>query len=191
VRQQGQSADDLAYLRFENEYRNNLITELPDTDFAFTMVRQMIVSTFEYYLYTALSTSTDTTIAAVAAKSVKEARYHMAHTTDWVIRLGGGTDESNRRSQDAVHLLWSYSEELFETDQTDSLLLDSGIAMSLDEIKLKWQSHIESSLLAATLVLPASSYQHTGSRVGIHTEYLGHILSEMQYLRRTYPDAKW
>ena len=187
----GQTADDLAYRRNEWEYRNNLMAELPDTDFAFTMVRQMLTSTLEYFLYSSLVLSADTTIAAIAAKAVKEARYHMAHTTDWVIRLGDGTVESNRRVQEALNALWSYTSELFETDDTDKLLRRTEVAVDMMQIRAQWQKYVTDMMPVAKLVLPAGDYQHTGSRIGIHTEYLGHILSEMQYLQRAYPDATW
>ncbi len=187
----GLTSDDLAYRRNEPEYRNDLITELPDADFAFAMVKQMFVSTFEYFLYSALKASTDSNIASIAAKSVKEAQYHMAHTTDWVVRLGDGTDESNRRAQEAVDALWPYTAELFETDDTEAMLTAKGIAAELPLIHTRWQNYITGTMLAARLELPANAYHHTGGRKGIHTEYLGHILTEMQYLQRAYPDATW
>ena len=187
----GQTEDDLAYRRSEPEYRNSLIMELPDDDFAFTMVRQLLTSTFEYFLYSALTSSTDKTVAAIAAKAVKEAKYHMAHTTDWVIRLGDGTDESSRRTQKALTKLWPYTEELFETDDAHKMLLAAGIAADVNKIKASWSEHINATLTAAKITMPADDYQHSGGTRGIHTEYLGHILSEMQYMQRAYPDAKW
>jgi len=187
----GKTADDMAYRRAEREYRNDLISELPDADFAFTMVRQMLVSTFECFLYAALVSSSDKEIAAIAAKAVKEARYHMAHTSDWVIRLGDGTEESNRRAQSALNILWSYTGGLFETTDADALLLSEGVAADVSQIKTKWQENIEAILREAKLILPADDYQQTGGRQGLHTEYLGHMLTEMQYLHRTYPEAIW
>ena len=187
----GQTSDDLAYRRSEPEYRNDLITELPDTDFAFAMVKHMFTSTFEYFLYSALKSSTDKDIAAIAAKSVKEAQYHMTHTTDWVVRLGDGTDESNLRTQEAVNVLWPYTGELFETGDAEALLLDSGIAANIGLIHTRWQNYITNTMSAAKLELPVGVYQHSGGRRGVHTEYLGHILSEMQFLQRAYPDATW
>ncbi len=188
---EGQTSDDLAYRRSEPEYRNNLISELPDNDFAFVMVKQMFTSTFEYFLYLALMESSDKTLAAIAAKSVKEARYHMAHTSDWVVRLGDGTGESNRRAQEAVNALWPYTGELFETDDVDRLLQEKGVAANLEQIQIWWRQYVIETIPAAKLELPSDDYQHTGGRIGVHTEYLGHILSEMQYLQRAYPDAKW
>ena len=187
----GESDDDLAYRRSEPEYLNNLICELPDKDFAFSMVRQMLTSTFEFFLYSSLTTSADKTLAAIAAKAVKEARYHMVHTTDWVIRLGDGTDESHTRSKNALDSLWPYTAELFETNSEDDELTGKGITENMKPIKENWVKHITSSLTSAKLSVPADGYQHTGGRKGMHTEYLGHILSEMQYLQRAYPDATW
>jgi len=171
-----QTSDDLAYRRSEREYRNDLITELPDADFAFAMVKQMFTSTFEYFLYSALKSSTDKVIAAIAAKSVKEAQYHMVHTTDWVVRLGDGTDESNQRAQEAVNTLWPYTAELFETDDNETVLASSGIAADLVLIHTRWQNHISNTMPAAKLELPSGRYKQSGGRAGIHTEYLGHIL---------------
>ncbi len=187
----GRSADDLAYRRGEREFYNNLIAELPNGDFAQTMARQLFISAFEYYLFIGLQHSKDETLAAIAAKTLKEVKYHLAHAADWVVRLGDGTKDSNRRMQKAVNELWMYTGELFEMDMADVILVEKGKAVDLMMVKPKWNSRICSVLNEATLSVPQDGYMQTGSRKGIHTEHLGHVLSEMQYLQRAYPDAKW
>lgn len=191
VEGKNRTADDLAYKRGERSFLNNLIMELPDKDFAATIGRQLIVSAFEFFLYTELSKSKDETIAAIAAKALKEVRYHLAHASDWTDRFGQGTEESHRRMQRAVNDLWMFSDELFEMNEVDSILIKEEIATDLNSIKTQWFNHVKNVIEEATLIVPANSYQQTGSRNGVHTEFLGHILSEMQYLQRAYPTAKW
>jgi ring-1,2-phenylacetyl-CoA epoxidase subunit PaaC len=187
----GKSEDDLAYRRAENHYYNYLIIEQPNGDFAHTMARQLFVSVFDYLFYTELEKSSDATLSAIAMKASKEAKYHMLHSIDWTNRLGDGTEESHRRMQTAIDDLWMFTGELFEMDELDTSLIKSGIAVDLIPVKANWQNKIAEVLKSATLKLPEDSYMQTGSRKGIHTENLGHILSEMQYLQRAYPDAKW
>lgn len=183
--------DDIAYRRPENKYYNHLITEQPNGDFARVIARQFFVSVYEYHFYNELTKSKDPILAGIAAKTVKEVRYHMEHATDWVLRLGDGTSESRARMQKAIDDLWMYTGELFEMDYVDDILLPAGIAVNKAVLKNKWDQAIADALNEATLTLPSESYMQSGSRKGIHTEHLGHILSEMQYLQRAYPDAKW
>jgi len=183
--------DDIAYRRPENEYYNHLICEQPNGDFAHVIARQFFISVYEYYFFTELSKSKDSTLAAIAEKTLKEVTYHMEHACDWVIRLGDGTEESKRRMQSAIEDLWMYTGELFEMDYADDMLLAAGIAVDKTSVKERWRKKINETLIEATLVAPDQKFMQTGSRKGIHTEYLGHILSEMQYLQRAYPDAKW
>jgi len=183
--------DFLAYRREEKNYYNHLITEQPNGDFAYVIARQLYVSAFEFLFYSELQKSKDATLAAIAAKTVKEIKYHLQHVSDWVIRLGDGTQESHRRMQLALNDLWMYTGELFEMDETEVLLLRDGIAIDLIPLKSHWESYIKNVLGEATLVPPVNGYMQTGSRKGIHSENLGHILSEMQYLQRAYPDAGW
>ncbi len=187
----GKTADDLAYRRGERQFYNNLITEMPNGDFAQTMARQLFVSVFEYYFYNELRNSKNETLAAIAAKTLKEIKYHMAHASDWVARLGDGTAESHDRMQRAINELWGYTGELFEMDETESALLKEGISVDVLALKPKWYDHVSRVLDEATLLVPDDGYAQTGGRNGIHTENLGHILSEMQYLQRAYPDAVW
>lgn len=187
----GKTADDLAYKRGERAFYNNLIMELPDTNFAFTIARQLIVSSFEYYFYSELCNSKDETIAGIAAKALKEVKYHLSHSSDWACRLGEGTEISHKKIQKAVDDLWMYTGELFEMNEVDTLLIKEGIAVDLTMVKPLWYNHLKNVMQQATLKMPEDGYMQTGGRKGIHTEYLGHILSEMQYLQRAYPDAKW
>jgi len=187
----GKTDDDLAYRRGEREYYNHLVMELPNGDFAYTIARLLFTSVFEYYFFSELTHSVDTSLSAIAAKTVKEVRYHMAHATDWMLRLGDGTEESHYRMQKAVNALWAYTGELFETDEATALLEDKNVAVDMAVIKKKWKEEIESVMKEAQLEVPEDVYMQTGSSKGVHTEHLGHILSEMQYLQRAYPDAIW
>lgn len=187
----GKTEDILAYRRSERQYYNNQIAEQPNSDFACTMVRQLFISAFEMYLFAELQNSKDATIAAVSAKTLKEVKYHLAHAEDWVIRLGDGTEESHNRVQKAVDELWMYIGEQFEMDEADSTLIAEGIAVDLDSLRPLWNNYVENILKTATIAIPKDEFMQTGSRKGIHTEHLGHLLSEMQYLQRAYPDAQW
>ena len=185
------TADDLAYRRSEREYYNHLLMEQDNGDFAHTIARQLFISTFELYFYEALQQSKDATLAAIAAKTIKEVKYHVRHATDWTIRLGDGTSESKKRMQEAINDLWMYTGELFEMDDTTATLLHEGIAVDVTPLKTIWHNHIKQVLAEAILKLPEDGYMQTGGLKGMHSEQLGHILSEMQYLQRAYPDAKW
>lgn len=185
----GKTDDDLAYRRGEREFYNVLMYELPNGDFANTIARLFYSATFEYLFFSGLMNSTDETLAAIAAKSIKEVKYHMAHATDWVLRLGDGTEESHRRMQQGISENWMFTGEMFEMDEVETLL--SGVSVDVAEIKEKWLNQVSKVIAEATLTLPTDTYMQTGGRNGIHTEYLGHILSEMQYLQRAYPTATW
>jgi ring-1,2-phenylacetyl-CoA epoxidase subunit PaaC len=188
----GRTEDDIAYLRDAMEYRNVLLVEQPNGDFAVTMMKQFFFSAYLYLLYKELSTSKDATIAAIAAKSLKEVTYHLRHSSQWILRLGDGTEESNQRTQDALNDLWMYTGDLFDMDAVDSELIKAGIACDLNKIKQEWQAMITEILTKAKLHIPAPDvWMMHGSRTGKHTEYLGYILAEMQTLQREYPGAKW
>jgi len=187
----GKTADDLAYKRAERQFYNNQIVELPIGDFAFTIAKQLLISTFELQLFGALSHSTDETIAGIAAKGLKEVRYHFVHSRDWCYRLGEGTELSHEKLQQAFNDLWMYTGELFETGEEDTLLISTGIAINLTDLYPIWKETVSAVLKEATIAIPQDGFMQTGSRNGIHTEYLGHLLAEMQYLQRAYPDAKW
>lgn len=185
------SDDDLAYKRGEREFYNHLICELPNGDFGFTIARQFIVSTYELLVYEGLLKSKDETIAAVAAKSIKEIRYHQKHAADWMLRLGDGTAESHQRIQNSLNDIWMYTGELFEMDEVDQLMVKEGIGVDTKALKPEWEKRIGAVLTEATLTKPADGFMQSGSKKGVHTEYLGYILTDMQYLQRAYPDAKW
>lgn len=191
VEAKGQTEDDLAYRRPEIQYYNFLIAEQPNGDFAHTIARQLFISIFEYHFYTELEKSKDETLAAIAKKASKEVKYHMEHAVMWAQRLGDGTEESHKRMQKAINDLWMYTGEMFEMDEVDMLLLKEGIAVDQIPLKAAWHNEISNVLAESTLQMPEDGYMQTGSKKGVHTENLGHILSEMQYLQRAYPDAKW
>lgn len=191
VEGKGRSEDDLAFKRSERNFYNNLLTEQPNGDFATTIVRQLLYSSFDLPLYEALTKSSDATIAGIAAKAIKETRYHVRHVTQWMYRLGDGTEESHNRTQTALDELWMFTGELFEMDEVDELLIKVGIGVDLQALKSEWNERVGETIVTSTLKRPTDGYMQTGSRKGVHSEYLGFILSEMQYLPRAYPDAKW
>ena len=191
VEGKGRTQDDLAFKRDERHFYNNLITELPNGDFATTIVRQLLYSTFDLLLYEALTKSSDATIAGIAEKAIKETKYHIRHCTQWMYRLGDGTEESHKRAQTALDELWMFTGELFEMDEVDELLVKAGIAVDMKAIKSIWSERVGETIITSTLKRPADGYMQSGSRKGVHSEYLGFVLSEMQYLPRAYPDAKW
>ena len=184
--------DDIAYQRDARQYRNVLLAEQPNGDFAMTMVRQLFISVYQYHLYIELSNSKDETLAGFAAKSLKEVTYHVRHATDWVLRLGDGTEESHERAQNAVNDLWIYTDDLFDGDEVDATLLKEKIGADLALIKTAWDKQVKQTLSESTLTFPTvNSFTRTGSRKGNHTEHLGYILAEMQFLPRAYPGTKW
>ena len=187
----GNTADDLVYRRPERQFYNHLLCEQPNLDFGYVMVRQYLFSTYDRCLLEDLSTSKDARLAEIAVKALKETRYHLAHSGDWLLRLGLGTDESHARVQQALNDLWPYSGELFEIDDVDLQLLETGVAADLHTVRNLWQTEVQQHLQKANLQQPSGNFMHTGSRKGIHSEYLGHLLSEIQYLVRAYPEASW
>ncbi len=187
----GHSADDLVYRRPERRFYSHLLCEQPNTDFGYVIVRQYLFSAFDQLLLEELAVSKDTRLAEIAAKALKETRYHLAHSNDWLHRLGLGTDESRSRVQKALDDLWAYTGELFEMDDVDLQLLEAGVAADLHTVRNRWQAEVPQQIARAGLRQPADGYMHTGSRNGIHSEYLGHMLSEIQYLVRAYPAAAW
>jgi len=185
------SADELAFRRNEREFFNHQLVEQENGNFGTTMVRNFLHDVFNFLFYTELSKSKDETLSALASKSLKEVKYHLRHSSNWLIRLGDGTGESNTKVQDALEELWMYTGELFEMDNLDAELLNSGIAVDNSALKSEWDRMVNKTLVKAKLTRPEDAYMATGGKKGIHTEYLGFILSEMQFLQRAYPDAKW
>ena len=185
------SADELAFRRNEREFFNHQLVEQENGNFGTTMVRNFLHDIFNFLFYTELTKSKDETLSALASKSLKEVKYHLRHSSNWLIRLGDGTGESNTKVQDALEELWMYTGELFEMDNLDAELLNSGIAVDNSALKSEWDRMVNKTLVKAKLTRPEDAYMATGGKKGIHTEYLGFILSEMQFLQRAYPDAKW
>ena len=185
------SADELAFRRNEREFFNHQLVEQENGNFGNTMVRNFLHDVFNFLFYTELSKSKDETLSALASKSLKEVKYHLRHSSNWLIRLGDGTRESNTKTQVALDELWMYTGELFEMDDLDTELLNSGVAVDNSALKSEWDTMVNNILIKAKLTRPEDAYMTTGGKKGIHSEYLGFILSEMQFLQRAYPDAKW
>lgn len=191
VEGEGRDEDALAYLRDANAYRNILLVEQPNGDFAATMVRQLLYAAFAYPYFEALTRSKDATLAAIAAKAAKEMAYHLRHSAEWVIRLGDGTDESRARAQGALEELWPYTAEMFEVDQVERALIEAGIAVDPASLRATWDKTIDDVLGEAMLTRPQDGYMQSGGRSGRHSEHLGFILAELQFLQRAYPGATW
>ena len=183
----GHDEDAYAYLRDGPQYRNLLLVEQPNGDFAQTMVRQFFYSAFADPYWRAMMASSDPTLAAIAAKSEKESAYHIRHSSEWLIRLGDGTEESHRRTQAAVDLLWPYTGEMFEADAG----LADGVAADLAGLRDGWMHTVQSVFSQATLDQPAGGWMQRGGRTGRHSEHLGRMLAEMQQLQRSHPGARW
>ena len=185
------SPDDLAFKRNEREFFNHQLSEQENGNFGRTTVRNFLHDAFSLLFYTELTSSKDETLAALAAKSLKEVKYHFRHSSNWLVRLGDGTKESNSKVQEALNSLWQYTGELFEMDQIDNEMLEKGIGVDNFQLKDQWDKLIDSTLTKAKLKRPLDGYMATGSKKGIHTEHLGFLLAEMQFLPRAYPNAKW
>lgn len=191
VQNQGKTCDDLAFLRLEKEYKNVLLVEQKNGHFGDTMTRQFFFDVFRKLFFEALSNSADENLAAVAEKSLKETRYHLKHSSEWVIRLGDGTQESHDKIQDSVNYLWKFTDELFYMDQVDELLIKENIAIDLESLRGAWKSYISEIFQEATLTIPTNGWQQAGGRKGLHSEHMGYALAELQYMQRAYPNMQW
>ncbi len=187
----GRGEDDLAFLRDERDFVNAQIFEIPNGDFGCTIARMLVTSAYQLELYRGLADSTDPTVAAVAGKAVKEVDYHRDHATQWTLRLGDGTEESRRRMQQGLDDVWPYVHELFETDDLVAGLVRAGVAVDPVGLEEPVMTYLDRVLADATLDRPRSSVQHSGGRRGVHTERMGYLLAEMQYLHRSNPGATW
>lgn len=187
----GRTEDDLAYLRQVVDYRNCLLAEQENGDFARTIVRQFLFDSYNALFLAELQNSADETLAAYATKSLKEAAYHVRHSSEWMIRLGDGTAESKKRTQAALDELWMYSGELFEMDETEKTLQKANIAPDSKAIYEKWTANVSKILEMATLQLPETGWMQSGGRTGKHSELLGYVLAELQYVQRSYPNCEW
>jgi ring-1,2-phenylacetyl-CoA epoxidase subunit PaaC len=183
--------DKFAYLRDVRQYRNLLLLEQPNGDFAHTMVRQFFYSVFADLYWRAMMKSDDPTLAAIAAKSEKESAYHVRHCSEWIVRLGDGTEESHRRAQTAIDDLWAFTGEMFAVDDSERGLIDAGIAPDPASLRAPWLKTVSNVVNEATLALPKNDWMQQGGRSGSHSEHLGHLLSELQSLPRTFPGATW
>jgi ring-1,2-phenylacetyl-CoA epoxidase subunit PaaC len=183
--------DKFAYLRDVRQYRNLLLLEQPNGDFARTMVRQFFYAGFADLYWRAMIKSADATLAAIAAKSEKESAYHLRHSSEWMVRLGDGTEESRRRAQAAVDDLWAFTGEMFEVDRSERALIDAGIAVDPASLRPHWFSTVSAVMGEATLALPKGEWMQKGGRSGRHSEHLGHLLSELQSMQRTFPGVTW
>ena len=187
----GRTADDLAYFRDAREYRNVQLVELPKGDFAFTMVRQFAFDVFDVVFLESLRGSNDAELAALAGRMLQEARYHVRHSGEWVLKLGDGTEESRRRTQAALDELWRFAGELFLADDLDRELSAAGLVPDPSALRSWWVEQFVRVIESATLELPGDTSVARGGRQGLHTEYLGHMLAEMQSVARAHPGAEW
>lgn len=191
VEGQGRSADDLAYLRDAWDFRNLLLVERPNGDFGHTLMRQFLFDAWHHEILKGATASTDPRVAEIAAKAAKEVAYHLERSSDLIVRLGDGTAESHRRMTAAIEALWSYTGEMFLADAKDAEIAARGILPDPASLREPWLATVRTVFDAATLALPDSAFAHKGGKQGIHTEHLGYILAEMQFLQRAYPGASW
>jgi len=191
VEDKGRTADNLAYLRDARDFRNVLLVERPNGDFGKTLMRQFLFDAWHFLMLKALCASTDKRIADIAEKVSKEVAYHLDRSRDLIIRLGDGTAESHRRMQEALDELWAYAGELFIGDAIDAELSSAGIAPQPETLKAEWDELVGAALAEATLKKPADGFMHKGGKRGVHTEHMGFILADLQFLQRAYPGATW
>jgi ring-1,2-phenylacetyl-CoA epoxidase subunit PaaC len=188
---QGRDQDALAYRRDVAAFRNLLLVEQPNGDFAMTIARQFLYAAYAAPLWRAMAGSRDATMAAIASEARHEAAYHLRHAGEWLARLGDGTEESHRRAQAAIDALWPYTGEMFEANDTLAALVADGIAASPVTVRAEWDEAVSIALARSTLARPAGGWMQSGGRRSRHSEHLGHILAELQFLQRAYPAATW
>jgi len=187
----GRSEDDIAMLRKEREYVNVLLVEQPNRDFAYTMARQFLFDVYHLLFLNELQKSKDVTLSAIAAKSIKEVSYHQRFSSDWVKRLGDGTEESYQKMQSAIDGLWTYTDELFHQTDIDKIIVSEAIGVDVTQLKETYYNLVSELLQEASLSTPESKWFQKGGKQGIHTEHLGYLLSDLQYMQRTYPNMDW
>lgn len=191
IAEDGRTEDDIAMLRKEREYVNVLLVEQPNTDFAYTMARQFLFDVYHLLFLNELQKSKDLTLSAIASKSIKEVSYHQRFSSDWIKRLGDGTDLSHQKMQDAIDALWTYTDELFHQTQADKVMVKEGVGVDVTKLKETYYKQVNEVLEEATLNIPESKYFQKGGKEGIHTEHMGYLLSDLQYMQRTYPNMEW
>jgi ring-1,2-phenylacetyl-CoA epoxidase subunit PaaC len=183
--------DSIAFLRKERDYVNVLLVEQPNTDFAYVMARQFLFDVYHLLMLQELQKSTDLTLSAIATKSIKEVSYHQRFSSDWIKRLGDGTDESHQRMQNAINDLWTYTDELFHQTEADKAMVEQGIGVDVAKLKSAYYEHVKEVLEEATIEIPDNPYFQKGGKQGIHTEHLGYLLNDMQFMQRNYPNMEW
>ena len=192
VEGKGRDEDAIAYLRDVMDWRNCLLVEQPNGDFADTMARQFLFDVWNFEVFSALTKSADEQLAAIAAKALKEISYHRRHSGDWVIRLGDGTEESRSRMIAGLDRVWGFTDELFQMDDVDTAALDAGIGVDLEALRPAWEKYVLAVLAEAALDKPAVTWSVKGGRTkGHHSEHLGYILAELQFMQRAYPNSTW
>lgn len=183
--------DDLAYLRDSWDFRNALLTEQPNNDWAYTIARSFLYDAFQYFLYQQLQQAADERLAAIAEKSLKEVKYHLRWSSEWVVRLGDGTEESHSRMQEAIDERWRFTGELMTPSEADKAMQAAGLAIDMEAIKIQWTERVRQVLEEATLSMPTETWMHLGGKEGQHTEHLGYILADLQFMQRAYPHMEW
>ena len=187
----GRTEDDIAMLRKESDYKNVLLVEQPNTDFAYTLGRQFLFDVYHLLFLTELQKSKDLNLSAIAAKCIKEVSYHQRFSSDWIKRLGDGTDESHQKMQEAIDSLWTYTDELFHQTEADKLMIAEGVGVDVTKLKDTYYKAVSEVLEVATLKVPESKWFQKGGKQGIHTEHMGYLLSDLQYMQRAYPNMEW
>ena len=185
------SEDDLVFMRDERDWTNLLLVEQPNGNFADTIARQYFYDVWHYFFLQQLESSRDEKLSAIAAKSIKEARYHLRHSSTWVKRLGDGTEISHQKMQAAIDEMWLYTPELFENDDLDQRMVDAKIGVDLLKVKTLWEEHVKETLVEAKLEQPEEAFLMVGGRQGIHSQHMGYLLAEMQILPRSMPGCEW
>ena len=188
---EGATEDTIAFLRLEREYKNALLVEQPNTDFGYVIARQFLFDVYHLALLQELQYSQDMQLAAIAVKSIKEVLYHTRFSSDWIKRLGDGTPESHARIQTAINDLWIYTDELFQPTEAETAMLAQGIGVDWNKLKATYYQQVGAVLAEATLETPNVVYFQKGGKQGIHSEHMGFILTELQYMQRAYPNMQW
>lgn len=183
--------DTVAFLRLEREYKNALLVEQPNTDFGYVIAKQFLFDVFHLAFLQELQHSKDPQLAAIAVKSIKEVLYHTRFSSDWIKRLGDGTTESHGRIQTAINDLWIYTDELFQPTEADTAMVTQGIGVDLTKLKANYYQQVSAVLAEATLITPVVEYFQKGGKQGIHSEHMGFIVTELQFMQRTYPNMNW
>ena len=191
VAEDKRTEDDIAMLRKEREYVNVLLVEQPNRNFAYTMARQFLFDVYHHLFLTELQKSKDLTLSAIATKSIKEVSYHLRFSSDWIKRLGDGTEVSHKKMQDAIDGLWTYTDELFHQTEADKAMVKEEIGVDVTKLKEAYYNKVNAVLEESTLSIPESKWFQKGGKEGVHTEHLGYLLSDLQYMQRAYPNMEW